>query len=48
MFPYEQFVEEQRGYDVRQFDGDHILIPSMTKAELENLAGKLCGKGRSV
>ena len=48
MFPYEQFVEELRGYDVRQFDGDHILIPPMTKAELENLAGKLRGKGRSV
>ena len=48
MFPYEQFVEELRGYDVRQFDGNHILIPPMTKAELENLAGKLRGKGRSV
>ncbi len=48
MFPYEQFVEELRGYDVRQFDGDHILIPPMTKAELEDLAGKLRGKGRSV
>ena len=48
MFPYGQFVEELRGYDVRQFDGDHILIPPMTKAELEELAGKLRGKGRSV
>ena len=48
MFPYEQFVEELRGYDVRQFDGDHILIPPMTKAELEDLAGKLRGKGRVV
>ena len=48
MFSYEQFVEELRGYDVRQFDGDHILIPPMTKAELEDLAGKLRGKGRVV
>ena len=48
MFPYGQFVEELRGYDVRQFDGDHILIPPMTKAELEDLAGKLRGKGRVV
>ncbi len=42
MFPYEQFIEELSGYGVRQFDADHILIPSMTKAELEKLAGKLC------
>jgi hypothetical protein len=27
---------------------DYILIPPMTKAELEDLAGKLRGKGRSV
>lgn len=42
MFPYEQFIEKLSGYGVRQFDADHILIPSMTKAELEKLAGKLC------
>ena len=46
MFPYEQFIEELNRYDVRKFDADHILIPSMTKADLENLAKKLCGKGR--
>ena len=46
MFPYEQFIEELNGYDVRKFDADHILIPPMTKAELENLARKLRGKGR--
>ncbi len=48
MFPYEQFIEELNGYDVRKFDADHILIPPMTKAELENLARKLHGKGKSV
>lgn len=48
MFPYEQFIEELNRYDVRKFDADHILIPPMTKAELEKLAGKLRGKGRSV
>ena len=48
MFPYEQFIEELNGYGVRKFDADHILIPPMTKAELEKLAGKLRGKGRSV
>ncbi len=42
MFPYAQFIKELNGYDVRQFDADHILIPPMTKAQLENLAGKLC------
>lgn len=42
MFPYERFIEELRGRGVRQFDADHILIPPMTKAELEKLAGKLC------
>ena len=41
MFPYERFIEELNGYGVRKFDADHILIPPMTKAELENLAGKL-------
>lgn len=48
MFPYEQFIEELNGYGVHKFDADHILIPSMTKAELEKLAGKLRGKGRAV
>lgn len=42
IFPYERFMEELRGYGVRQFDADHILIPPMSKAELEKLAGKLC------
>ena len=41
MFPYEQFIEELNRYDVRKFDADHILIPPMTKADLEELAGKL-------
>lgn len=42
MFPYECFIEELRGRGVRQYDADHILIPPMTKAELEKLADKLC------
>ena len=42
LFPYERFIEELGRYGVRQFDGDHILIPPMTKGELERLAGKLC------
>ena len=41
MFPYEQFIEELNRYDVRKFDADHILIPPMTKADLENLAERL-------
>ena len=42
MFPYGSFIEEMRRRDgIRQFDADHILIPPMTKAELEELAGKL-------
>lgn len=46
MFSYEQFIEELNRYDVRKFDADHILIPPMTKVDLENLAEKLRGKGR--
>ena len=46
MFPYEKFIEELNRYDVRKFDADHILIPPMTKVDLENLAEKLRGKGR--
>ena len=42
LFPYERFIEELRRHGIRQFDADHILIPPMTKAELEKLAGKLC------
>ena len=45
-FLNEQFIEELNRYDVRKFDADHILIPPMTKADLENLAEKLRGKGR--
>lgn len=41
IFPYDCFIREMSRYDIRQFDADHILIPSMTKAELEELAGKL-------
>ena len=42
MFPYGSFIEEMRRRDgVRQFDADHILILPMTKAELEELTGKL-------
>lgn len=42
LFPYERFIEELGRYGVRQFDADHILIPPMTKGELERLAEKLC------
>ena len=41
LFPYERFVEEVRGCGAQPFDGDHILIPPLTKAKLEELAGKL-------
>lgn len=41
LFPYERFVEQVRGFGVQPFDGDHILIPPLTKAQLEALAGKL-------
>lgn len=42
LFPYERFIEELGRHGVRQFDADHILIPPMTKGELERLAEKLC------
>ena len=41
LFPYERFMEALGGYGVRQFDADHILIPPLTKGQLEELAGKL-------
>lgn len=41
LFPYEQFMEEVRSYGVRQFDADHVLIPPLTKGQLEELARKL-------
>lgn len=41
LFPYGRFMEALREYGVRQFDADHILIPPLTKGQLEELAGKL-------
>lgn len=41
MFSYERFIEEMQGRGVRQYDAEHILIPSMSKEELESLAKKL-------
>lgn len=41
LFLYERFVEELQAQDVRQFDADHILIPPMSKMDLEKLAEKL-------
>ena len=41
MFPYERFIEELGRYGIRQFDADHILIPPLTKSQLEELAEKL-------
>lgn len=41
LFPYEHFIEELGRYGIRQFDADHILIPPLTKSQLEELAEKL-------
>ena len=41
IFPYERFIEKAREYGACRFDGDHIRIPPMTKARLEQLAGEL-------
>lgn len=41
LFPYERFIEEVRQYGVSQFDADHILIPPLSKAKLEELAAKI-------
>lgn len=41
LFPYDRFMEELQKYGVRPFDGDHVLIPPMSKAQLEELAAKL-------
>lgn len=41
LFPYDRFMEELQRYGIRPFDGDHVLIPPMNKAQLEELAAKL-------
>lgn len=41
MYSYERFMEEIRGYGVREFDADHILIPPMDKESLGKLAKRL-------
>lgn len=41
MYSYERFVEEVKKQGARLFDADHILIPPMSKKELEALAEKL-------
>lgn len=41
LFPYDRFMEELQKYGIRPFDGDHVLIPPMSKAQLEELAAKL-------
>ena len=41
LFPYEAFMEAVAQYGIRQFDADHVLIPSIRKEELEKLAEKL-------
>lgn len=41
LFPYDRFMEELQKYGVRPFDGDHVLIPPLNKARLEELAEKL-------
>ncbi|MDE6052304.1 MAG: DUF4299 domain-containing protein, partial [Lachnospiraceae bacterium] len=43
LFSYERFIEELQGWEIRQFDADHILIPPMSKNDLEMLAEKLGG-----
>lgn len=41
LFPYDRFMEELQKYSIRPFDADHVLIPPMNKAQLEELAAKL-------
>lgn len=41
LYPYERFIEELTKQGIKQFDGDHVLIPPMSKEELERLAEKL-------
>ena len=47
MFPYECFIGEIRRYGIRQFDADHILIPPMTKTELEKTGRETALKGKN-
>ena len=41
LFPYDRFMEELQQYGIQPFDGDHVLIPPMSKTQLEELAAKL-------
>ena len=46
LHPYEIFAEALKRRGVRMFDAEHILVPPMSKAELERLAEELeTGKG---
>jgi hypothetical protein len=40
-FPYEAFMEELTHLGVERFDGGHVLIPPMSREELDRLSEKL-------
>ncbi len=48
LYSYEHFIEEMKGRGAQMFDGAHILVPSMNKAALEGLAGKLGSAGHKL
>ncbi len=41
LFPYEAFMEALPQYGIQQFDASHVLIPPLSKEELESLAEQL-------
>lgn len=43
LFVYDRFMEELQRYGIRPFDAEHVLVPPMCKAQLEELAAKLRG-----
>lgn len=44
MYPYERFIEEVRRFGALPFDGSHLLIPPLNKAQLLELVERISGE----
>lgn len=41
MFSYDRFISYMSEHGARQFDGTHLLIPSMTKDEIDHMINEI-------
>lgn len=42
MFSYDRFISYMSEHGARQFDGTHLLIPSITKDEIDHMISEIC------